>query len=179
MPGTISNFHQQLSSATPTAADLVLIHDSSAVIPAYTTISAIRNQVVAVTDADTAISANNSGATHIVANVSADRTFTLPTAAAGLTFEFIADISTADGHDWIISTGSDTNYFTGGITHLDADSGTGADEIVPVFPDGNSNSKLQINLPQGGTWIKLICNGTTWTVTGVAISATAPTFADQ
>lgn len=179
MPATIANFNDQLSTATPTAADSIIIHDASAGAPAKTTIATIRNQVVAVADADTAISANNSGATHIVANVSADRTFTLPTAAAGLTFEFIADISTADGHDWIISTGSNTNYFTGGVTHLDADSGTGADEIVPVFPNGSSNSKLQVNLPQGGTWIKVICNGTTWTVTGVAISATAPTFGDQ
>lgn len=180
MPATISNFTDQLSTATPTAADSLLFSDASdSGAPKKTTLQSIRNGVVAVGDADTAISAVNSGSIHIVANVSGDRTFTLPTAASGLTFEFIADIAAADGHDWIFTTGSDTNYFTGGVTHLDADSGTGADEIVPVFPDGNSNSKLQINLPNGGTWLKFVCTGTLWTVTGVAVSTTAPAFADQ
>ena len=179
MPATISNMNQQLSTATPTAADSVPIYDASASIPAMATVQNIRNQAIAIADAAYAFLAANSGLTHIVANVSADRTFTLPTPAAGLTYEVIADISAADGHDWIITTGSDTNYFTGGIIHLDSDAGTGADEIVPVFPDGNSNSKLQINLPEGGTWVKFISNGTTWTVTGYAVSATAPTFADQ
>jgi len=50
---------------------------------------------------------------------------------------------------------------------------------VVVSPDGNSNSKLQINLPEGGTRVRVTCNGTLWTVSGFAVSATAPTFADQ
>jgi len=134
---------------------------------------------IAVPDANTTILAENSGKPHLVANVSADRTFTLPAAAAGLDFEFIATVGAADGHDWIISTGSDTNYYVGAIVHLDTDSDAAGDEIVVVAPDGNSNSKLQINLPQGGTRVRAICDGTLWTVTGFAISTTAPTFADQ
>jgi hypothetical protein len=134
---------------------------------------------VAIGDANYTVLAANSGKPHMVANVSADRTFTLPTPASGLDFEFIAEIATADGHDWIINTGSDTNYFVGGILHVDTDSDAAGDEIVAVFPDGNSNSKLQINLPQGGTRVRVICDGTLWTVVGTAVSATAPTFADQ
>jgi hypothetical protein len=134
---------------------------------------------VAVGDANYTVLAANSGKPHMVANVSADRTFTLPTPADGLDFEFIAEIAAADGHDWIINTGSDTNYFVGGIVHLDTDSDAAGDEIVAVFPDGNSNSKLQINLPQGGTRVRVTCDGTLWTVSGFAVSATAPTFADQ
>jgi hypothetical protein len=136
-------------------------------------------RVIAVADANTSIAAANSGKPHLVANVSADRTFTLPTAAAGLDFEFIATVGAADGHDWIISTGSDTNYFVGAIVHLDTDANAAGDEIVVVSPDGNSNSKLQINLPEGGTLVRVVCDGTLWCVTGRAVSTTAPTFADQ
>jgi hypothetical protein len=135
--------------------------------------------VIAVADANTSISAANNGKPLLVANVSADRTFTLPTAAAGLDYEFIATVGAADGHDWIISTGSDTNYFVGGIVHLDTDADAAGDEIVVVAPDGNSNSKLQINLPQGGTIVRLTCDGTLWCVSGFAVSTTAPSFADQ
>lgn len=135
--------------------------------------------IVSVPDAATAILAANSGKPHLVANVSADRTFTLPTPAAGLDYEFIATVGAADGHDWIINTGSDTNYFVGGIVHLDTDAVGAGVEVVAVAPDGNSNSKLQINLPAGGTRVRVICDGTLWTVAGFAVSVTAPAFADQ
>lgn len=134
---------------------------------------------VAVGNANYTVSAENSGKPHLVANVSADRTFTLPAPKAGLDFEFIAQVGAADGHDWIITTGSDTNYFVGGIVHLDTDAVAAGIEVVAVAPDGNSNSKLQINLPAGGTCVRLICDGTLWTVSGFAVSATAPAFADQ
>lgn len=134
---------------------------------------------VEITDANTTLLAANSGKPHLVANVSADRTFTLPSPVDGLDFEFIATVGAADGHDWIITTGSDTNFFLGAITHLDTDSDAAGDEVVNVSPNGSSNSKLQINLPQGGTRVRVICDGTNWIVSGVAVSATAPAFADQ
>lgn len=137
------------------------------------------NSPITVSDANTTLSAENSGKPHLVANVSADRTFTLPSPAAGLDFEFIATVGAADGHDWIISSGSNTNYFVGGIVHLDTDSDAAGDEIVVVAPNGSSNSKLQINLPQGGTVVRLVCDGTLWCVSGFAVSTTAPAFADQ
>lgn len=139
----------------------------------------LNNSPVSVGDANYTVLAANSGKPHLVANVSADRTFTLPTAEAGLDYEFIATVGAADGHDWIINTGSDTNYFVGAIIHLDSDAQDAADELVLVAPDGNSNSKLQINLPQGGTRVRLICDGTLWCVSGFAMSTTAPSFADQ
>lgn len=156
--------------------DEVTVTATAAEINAAADVSARR---IAVGDADYTILAENSGRPHIVANVSADRTFSLPAEADGLEFEFIADVVAADGHDWIFDTGSNTNYFTGGVVHLDTDAGSAGDEIVPVGPDGDSNSKLQINLPAPGTHVKFVCNGTTWTVTGMVVAATAPTFADQ
>lgn len=134
---------------------------------------------IAVADANYSFLSANSGKVHLIANVSADRTFTLPTPASGLDFELVATVGAADGHDWIITTGSDTNYFVGAITHLDTDADAAGDEIVTVAPDGNSNSKLQINLPQGNTRVRFICDGTLWTVAGFAVSTTVPAFADQ
>lgn len=124
---------------------------------------------VAVGDEDTTILAANSGKPHLVANVSADRTFTLPTAADGLDFEFIATVVAQDGHDWIIDTGSDTNYFLGGIFYLGA----------IASPNGSSNSIMQVNVPDSGTTIRVTCDGTHWVVSGLDTSTSAPTFADQ
>ena len=132
---------------------------------------------VALTDADATLLVANSGKPHIVANVSADRTFTLPAEADGLVYELIADVSAADGHDWIIDSGANANYFTGSIVSVDTD---GAPSVVAVIaPDGNSNSKLQVNLPQGGTVVKLVCDGTLWNVSGIVMSTVVPAFADQ
>lgn len=156
--------------------DGVEVLASAAELNAAAKVSARR---VGVPDEAYAVLAANSGKPHLVANVSADRTFTLPTPADGLDFEFIATVGAADGHDWIFTTGSDTNYFIGAVVHLDTDADAAGDEIVMVAPDGNSNSKLQINLPQGGTRVRLICDGTLWTVSGFAVSTTAPAFADQ
>ncbi len=159
-------FKLNSTSVTATAAEINAAADVS-------------GRIVTVTDAATALSAANSGKPHLVANVSADRIFTLPAAAAGLDFEFIATVIAADGHDWIISTGSNTNYFLGSVVHLDTDADAAGDEIVVVSGNGSSNSKLQINLPQGGTVIRAICDGTLWYLSGTAVSATAPAFADQ
>jgi hypothetical protein len=168
---------------TAATGDIVMMLDASDnYTPKYADADNLREMtkaIVSVPDANTPISAANTGKPHLVANVSADRTFTLPTPAAGLDIEFIATVGAADGHDWIINTGSDTNYFVGAITHLDTDANGAGDEIVNVSPDGNSNSKLQINVPEGGTVVRLVCDGTLWVVSGVAVSATAPTFADQ
>lgn len=180
MPATISNFTQQLDAATEVAvADKLLVHDESAGVPKYIT-GGVMNTPVVVTDATTySVLAANSGRLHLLPDFTASCTLTLPTPAAGLVFEFMYGGAAADAHNAIITSGSDTNYFRGGVVHLDADSGTGADEVVPVYADGNSNSKLTITTPGGGTWVKMVCTGTLWFVVGFVTSATAPAFADQ
>jgi hypothetical protein len=131
---------------------------------------------VAVADANYQVLAANSGKPHLVANVSADRTFTLPAAADGLDIEFIAQVGAADGHDWIITTGSVTNYWLGGVVHLDADATTGAAEVVLVAPNLSAHYIVQVNLPSGGTRIRCVCDGTLWTISGFAVSTTVPAF---
>lgn len=131
---------------------------------------------VALTDADTAITtATNSGVLNIVADVTADRTYTLPTPVAGAVFNFVYGGGAADGHDAIFDTGSDLLYFVGGVTFHDTDDGA----VSVVFSDGNSNSKLQVNVPAAMNITFVGTSATTYQVYGTVVGATAPAFADQ
>lgn len=141
---------------------------------AYTVHQKVVSDAAAVT-----ISVDDQGLTHFVPNLTADCTFTLPSAKAGLAYDFVYAGVAADAQDWIIDTGSDTNYFVGGLLHVDSDAGSGGDEIVPIAGDGNSNSKLTVLTPDVGTRVSLYCDGTNWYLDGFVVSATVPSFADQ
>lgn len=140
----------------------------------------IRFNPVAIADAATyTVKTYNSGLVHMLPNLTADITITLPAPDDGLEYEFWYAGAAADAQDWLIDTTSNTYYFKGGVTHLDSDADAAADEVVPVFADGNSNSKLTVLTPQVGTRVSLKCDGTNWYVNGFVVSATAPSFADQ
>lgn len=162
-----SNFQINGTTVTATAAELNAAADVS-------------GRLVAVGDvaAYTALAAN-SGKPHVIPGLTADLTITLPTAAAGLEYEFIYGGVAADAQDWIIDTGADANFYLGGVAHLDTDAAAAGDEVVPVAPDGNSNSILNVLVPDVGTRVRLICDGTNWFLNGNVVGATAPTFADQ
>lgn len=121
----------------------------------------------------------NSGLRHYVPDLGQDATFTLPTPEEGLVYEIIYAGSAADASDWLITTGSDTNYFLGGVLNCDTDAGTGAAEITTPSSDNNSNSKLTVTTPDVGTRLVFECDGTHWYVSGTVASATAAAFADQ
>lgn len=142
----------------------------------------LRFSPVAIPDAATyTVKDYNSGIVHVLPNLTADIAISLPTAKKGLDYEFWYGGAAADAQDWLINTGSDTNYFKGGVLHIDADAGAGADESIPVYSDGNSNSKLTVLTPDAGTRVRVICDGTNWYVNGfvVSASASAAAFADQ
>lgn len=142
----------------------------------------LRYSPVAIPDAATyTVKEYNSGILHVLPNLTADITITLPTPAKGLEYEFWYGGAAADAQDWLINTTSNTYFFKGGVLHIDADAGAASDEAVPVYSDGNSNSKLTVLTPDAGTWVKLICDGTNWYVNGqvVSASASAAAFADQ
>lgn len=137
---------------------------------------------VAISDAASyTVLATDSGKVHVLPDLTADITITLPAEEAGLSYTFIYAGAAADAQDWLITTGSDTNYFKGGGLHVDSDAGAGADECIPVFSDGNSNSKLTVLTPQAGTKVELWCDGTIWYVNAFVVSASASAlaFADQ
>lgn len=136
----------------------------------------LRFNPVIVTDATTyAVKNYNSGLPHVVPNLTANCTITLPTPKAGLVYRFQYGGAAADAQNWIITTASDTNYFAGGVTWLT----NGTPDVENVYSDGNSNSKLTVVTPGIGTWLEMISNGTIWYLNGHVVSATTPTLGDQ
>lgn len=139
-----------------------------------------RYNPVVVTDAATyTVKKFNSGVLHIIPNLTADITITLPTPSAGLSYRFWYGGAAADAQDWLFTTGTDTNYFVGGGVHLDEDAADA--EAASVYSDGNSNSKLTVLTPAAGTWVEMVSNGTVWYVNAQVVSASssALAFADQ
>lgn len=135
---------------------------------------------VVLTDAATYdVLAANSGKLHVIPDMTQGCTISLPTEASGLFYEFIYGGAAAEAHNHVITSGADLNFFVGGVVHFDADAGPAADEVVPVYADGNSNSKLTLNVIEVGSRVIVWCDGTRWYVTGTVVAATAPAFADQ
>lgn len=164
--------------------NVALTADDTGMVSIYNAAGAIVRKLgagpVAVTDATTyAVLVADSGRLHVLPDFTATCTLSLPAAAAGLEYEFMYGGAAADAQNAVISTGADTNYFVGGVVHLDANAGSAGDEVVPLASDGNSNSKLTLVTPGLGTWVKVVCNGTTWALVGYVVSDTVPTLGDQ
>lgn len=132
---------------------------------------------VTIPDAATyTVLADNSGLTHWLPDLTADITITLPTPKAGLRFKFAYAGAAADAQDWLIVTGSASNYYKGGGIHIDSDAADA--EVAPVFSDGNSNDNLTVLTPDVGTWVEIECaDGTTWNVNACVVSASASALA--
>lgn len=129
---------------------------------------------ISIPDANTSILAANSGKVHTIANVSADRTFTLPAVAEGLNYKFVAEVGAADGHDWIFVAAATADLFKGGVLMVDTDAGPATS--AAVVADQSDDDQLQVNLPQGGTAIEMYCDGTYWIVSGVVLSTATAVF---
>jgi hypothetical protein len=119
--------------------------------------------------------ANAGGVVNLVPNGTQDNTYTLPAPVAGTSFTFVYAGGAADATDFIINTGSDTNFFIGGVTFHDTDDGA----CSVVFSDGNSNSKFQANVPAAANITVIAKDGTNWQIFGTVAAATVPAFADQ
>lgn len=125
------------------------------------------------------IAAADSGKVHVIPDLTADATFSMPAEEDGLSYRFIYGGAAADAHDWLFDTGSDSNYYVGGVVQHDVDDA--GDDTAVYRSDGNSNSKLSILTPDVGTDILFVCDGIKWYVSGTVISATdtGAAFADQ
>ena len=143
---------------------------------AVTEISTYGGAPVALADGNvTLTNATHSGRVLVVPDGTQDNTYTLPTPVAGSMFTFVYGGAAADATDFIIDAGSDTNFFVGNVAFNDTDDGAAS----VVFADGNSNSKLQVNVPGSAVINVMAKDGTNWYVWGSVTGATAPAFADQ
>jgi hypothetical protein len=135
---------------------------------------------VVVPDAATyTVLGTDSGKLHVIPGLTASCTLALPSDVTG-DYTFVGSGVAADAQNWVFDAGADTAFFLGGITHLDTNAGTGAAEIAVVYPDGNSNSILTVNVPHASSKITFHGDGTNWLIVDSrAVSDTAPAFADQ
>ena len=133
--------------------------------------------VVFVTDAAAVtIQKGDSGKIHVCPDLTADATYTLPSAERGLSYEFWYGGAAADAQDWNIKTRSADEYFVGGLVHHDLD----GELVNVVYSDNNSNAHLGVLLPNCGTSVKVVSDGYVWYINGRVVSATdtGVTFAD-
>jgi hypothetical protein len=134
-------------------------------------------QVTPITlgDENTTLTATaNGGRINVVPAITANRTLTLPSPTAGVWFTFIYGGAAEEAENLILDTGSDTNYYIGGIVHLDSNA-----DNVSVYSDGNSNSTLTLT-DFGLFEITILAKDTTnWIIWGYQEGADVPAFADQ
>jgi len=142
---------------------------------AITDITTYGGAPVSLADADvTLTNATHSGRVLLVPDGGQDNTYTLPAPIAGAVFRFVYAGGAADATDALIVTPGNTNFYIGGVTFLDSDN-----EISSVFSDGNSNSSIQINVPQAFDITIVGKDTTNYQIFGNVTSTTAPAFADQ
>ena len=142
---------------------------------AITEVTTLGGAPVSLSDGNvTLTNATHSGRVLLVPDGGQDNTYTLPAPIAGSMFRFVYAGGAADATDALIITPGNTNFYIGGITHLD----TNADNVT-VFSNGSSNSSIQFNVPAGFDVTIMGLNTTNYQIFGNATSTTAPAFADQ
>ena len=118
--------------------------------------------------------ATHSGRTLVVPALGGNRTITLPAPVAGAHFKLIYGGAAEEAENLIIVTPGNTNFFIGGIVHLDSNA-----DNVSVYSDGNSNS--QLTLTDFGLFeINILAkDSTNYYIWGYQEGADVPAFADQ
>ena len=118
--------------------------------------------------------ATHSGRVLAVPAIGGNRTITLPAPVAGQTYKLFYAGAAEETENLIIVTPGNTNFFLGGIVHLDSNA-----DNVSVYSDGNSNSKLTLT-DFGLFEINIVAkDSTNYFIWGYAESADAPAFANQ
>lgn len=168
------------TATTISGADGVKLHAVASTAAEIDAAAKVSTRLISIGDVTTyQLLVANSGKVHMLPNLTGTCTISPPVEAAGLEYSFVYGGVAADGQNWVIDTGSNTNYFIGGLVHLDTDAQDTGDEIVAIAGNGSSNSKLTIVTPHVGTRINMICDGVKWILDGAVVSATVPSFADQ
>lgn len=161
---------------TATAAELNIMHGVTVTAGQINAAGGGTLAPVLVPDAAAyTVLAADSGKTHIIPDLTASCTFTLPAGASGLNFHFIGNAVAADAQNWVFTAPAGV-FYRGGVAFLDQDAGAGADEGSSVFPNGSSHITLTVNVPNAGTYVDFYWDGTRYVVNAFVLSNTAPAF---
>ena len=142
---------------------------------AITEIITMGDAPVALGDEDKTLdAATHSGRSLVVPAIAANRTITLPAPVAGQTYKLIYGGAAEEAENLIIVTPGNTNFFIGGIVHLDSNA-----DNLSVYSDGNSNSSLTLT-DFGLFEINILAkDSTNYYIWGYQEGADVPAFADQ
>ena len=142
---------------------------------AITEIITMGDGPVALGDEDKTLdNATHSGRTLVVPALGSNRTITLPAPVAGAHFKLIYGGAAEEAENLIIVTPGNTNFFIGGIVHLDSNA-----DNLSVYSDGNSNSSLTLT-DFGLFEINILAkDSTNYYIWGYQEGAAVPAFADQ
>ena len=142
---------------------------------AITEIITMGDAPVALADENKTLdAATHSGRTLVVPAIAANRTITLPAPVAGQSYKLIYGGAAEEAENLIILTPGNSNFFLGGIVHLDSNA-----DNASVYADGNSNSKLTLT-DFGVFEINIVAkDSTNYYIWGYQEGADAPAFADQ
>ena len=143
---------------------------------AITEVATFGDGPVSLSDGNvTLTNATHSGRILLVPDGGQDNTYTLPAPIAGSVFRFVYAGGAADATDAIIITPGNSNFYIGGLTFHDHD----GNAISSVFADGNSESSIQVNVPQAFDITIVGKDTTNYQIFGSVTSTTVPAFADQ
>tara|TARA_R100000278_G_scaffold123219_1_gene112024 strand:- start:36 stop:1367 length:1332 start_codon:yes stop_codon:yes gene_type:complete len=102
----------------------------------------------------------------------ASRDLILPAVADGLNFKIKVSVDLAQILE--IRAAASGNLIEGALNWLDTADGD-TSEVKSVISDGKEGISLKSDT-KAGTWIDLVCDGTTWFLSGQVHAATAPTI---
>ena len=131
----------------------------------YTTVKAVTSTGAPLTAADT-------GKLIVVDTSGGDTTITLPAAAVGRTFT-IQVWKTAAAKNLLINSPASAAFYKGGVSWRDLDA-TGAQALSAA--NGTSEYRVDLDDPDIGTRVHLVCDGTIWYISGTVVDETAPSW---
>ena len=142
---------------------------------AITEIMTMGDAPVALADENKTLdAATHSGRTLVVPALAANRTITLPAPVAGQSYKLIYGGAAEEAENLILLTPGNTNFFLGGIVHLDSNA-----DNVSVYSNGSSNSSLTLT-DFGVFEINVVAkDSTNYYIWGYQEGADVPAFADQ
>ena len=129
-------------------------------------------------DANVTLTAADSGKCIIIEHATtSSRDLTLPAVVDGLNFK--VKVSLDLGQILEIKAAATGNFFEGGVTHVDTNTDVTTQTMDTQILASSSDEGISLAADtKAGTWVDLICDGTTWFISGTVYADTAPTYVD-
>lgn len=135
---------------------------------------ATRTTVKAVTSAGATLVSSDSGKLITVDTSGGNTTITLPAAEVGLTFDIML-WKTAAAKNLLINSPAAAAFYKGGLSWHDPNDADA--QVSFTASDGTSEYQLDLDDPDIGTRVTVVCDGTVWYISGTLVDETAATWA--